>query len=72
MSSYYYSGKAYPQRVFVERAIAAIEKELKNAKHTGSSEGKNGGRRSARPPTDAKDLRKILQGLRYYLHLDYK
>jgi hypothetical protein len=62
VSSYYYSGKVYPDRVWVERAIAAIEADVPKAEH-----GAHGWTKA-----DAKNLRRILQGLRYYLHLDYK
>lgn len=62
VSSYYYSGKKYPDRVWVERAIAAIEGDIPKAEH-----GAHGWTKA-----DAKDLRKIAQGLRYYLIHDYK
>jgi hypothetical protein len=62
VSSYYYSDKKYPDRAYVERAIAAIDADIPKAEH-----GAHGWTKS-----DAKDLRKIAQGLRYYLHLDYK
>ena len=62
VSSYYYSGKKYPDRVWVERALKAIEANVPRAEH-----GAHGWTKS-----DAKDLRRIAQGLRYYLLHDYK
>lgn len=62
VSSYYYSGKKYPDRVWVERALAAIEADVPKAEH-----GAHGWTKS-----DAKDLRRIAEGLRYYLVHDYK
>lgn len=62
VSSYYYDDKKYPDRVWVERALKAIEADIPKAEH-----GAHGWTKS-----DAKDLRKIAQGLRYYLHLAYK
>ena len=62
VSSYYYSGKKYPDRAWVVRAIKAIEADIPKAEH-----GAHGWTKS-----DAKDLRRIGQGLRYYLIHDYK
>jgi hypothetical protein len=61
VSSYYYSDKKYPDRKWVERALKAIEADVPRAEH-----GAHGWTKS-----DAKDLRKIAQGLRYYLRVDY-
>jgi len=61
VSSYYYSGKKYPDRTIVARALKAIEADVPKAEH-----GAHGWTKS-----DAKDLRTIAQGLRYYLHHDY-
>ena len=62
MASYYDSNKVYPDRAIVQRAIAAIEADVPKAEH-----GAHGWTKA-----DARELRRILQGLRYYLHLDYK
>jgi hypothetical protein len=62
VSSYYYSDKKYPDRKWVERALQAIEEDIPKAEH-----GAHGWTKS-----DAKDLRKIASGLRYYLVHDYK
>lgn len=62
VSSYYYSDKKYPDRVWVERAIKAIEDDIPKAAH-----GAHGWTKA-----DAKELRKIAAGLRYYLIHDYK
>lgn len=62
VSSYYYSGKKYPDRKWVERAIQAIEADIPRAEH-----GAHGWTKA-----DAKTLRRIAQGLRYYLIHDYK
>jgi hypothetical protein len=62
VSSYYYSGKKYPDRTLVERALKAVEADAPKAEH-----GAHGWTKS-----DAKDLRTIASGLRYYLNLDYK
>ncbi|HSX22546.1 MAG TPA: hypothetical protein VLE97_07220 [Gaiellaceae bacterium] len=62
VASYYYSGKKYPDRKWVERAIRAIDADIPKAEH-----GAHGWTKS-----DAKDLRRIAQGLRYYLIHDYK
>ncbi len=62
VSSFYYSGKKYPERVWVERALKAIEADIPKAEH-----GAHGWTKS-----DANDLRRIAQGLRYYLIHDYK
>jgi hypothetical protein len=62
VSSFYYSGKKYPDRSMVARSIKAIEADIPKAEH-----GAHGWTTS-----DAKDLRRIAQGLRYYLIHDYK
>jgi len=62
VSSYYYSDKKYPDRKWVARALQAIEEDIPKAEH-----GAHGWTKS-----DAKDLRKIASGLRYYLKHDYK
>jgi hypothetical protein len=62
VGSYYSSGMKYPERKWVERAIQAIEADVPKAEH-----GAHGWTKS-----DARDLRRIAAGLRYYLHLDYK
>jgi hypothetical protein len=61
VASYYDSGKKYPDRAVVERAIAAIEADIPKAEH-----GAHGWTKA-----DANDLRTIVQGLRYYLRQDY-
>ena len=62
VASYYSSDKKYPDRTWVDRALAAIEGDIPKAQH-----GAHGW-----TPSDVKDLRKIAQGLRYYLVHDYK
>jgi hypothetical protein len=62
VSSYYYSGKKYPDRWYVERALKEIEATIPRAER-----GESGWTKS-----DARDLRRIAQGLRYYLVHDYK
>jgi hypothetical protein len=62
VSSFYYSGKKYPDRKLVERSITAIEADIPRAEH-----GAHGWTKA-----DAKNLRRIAQGLRYYLIHDYK
>lgn len=62
VSSYYYVGKVYPDRNLVERAIAEIERDIPRAER-----GEAGWTKA-----DAKDLRTIAAGLRYYLVHDYK
>jgi hypothetical protein len=62
VSSYYYSDKKYPDRTYVEKAIKAIEADIPKAEH-----GAHGWTKA-----DAKTLRTIAAGLRYYLNLDYK
>lgn len=62
VSSYYYSDKKYPDRGWVARALEAIEEDIPRAEH-----GAHGWTKK-----DARDLRKIAAGLRYYLHYDYK
>jgi hypothetical protein len=62
VSSYYYDDKKYPDRTLVERALKAVEADAPKAEH-----GAHGWTKS-----DAKDLRTIASGLRYYLNLDYK
>jgi hypothetical protein len=61
VSSYYYSGKKYPDRRWVEQALSAIEADIPKAEH-----GAHGWTKA-----DAKDLRMIAAGLRYYLLHDY-
>lgn len=61
VSSYYYGGKKYPDRNVVEKAIAQIEADVPRAER-----GEYGWTKS-----DAKDLRTIAAGLRYYLRNDY-
>jgi hypothetical protein len=62
VASYYVDGNKYPDRKWVERALSAIEADIPRAEH-----GAHGW-----TPSDVKDLRKIAQGLRYYLIHDYK
>lgn len=62
VSSFYYDGKKYPERRWVERALTAIEEDIPKAER-----GEYGWTKS-----DARDLRRIAQGLRYYLVHDYK
>ena len=62
VASYYVDGKKYPDRVWVERALKAIETDIPRAEH-----GAHGWTKA-----DAKDLRTIAAGLRYYLIHDYK
>ena len=62
VSSFYHSGKKYPDKRYVERALKEIEKDIPRAER-----GESGWTTS-----DAKDLRRIAQGLRYYLIHDYK
>jgi hypothetical protein len=62
VSSYYYSDKKYPDRKWVETALAAIEADIPKAEH-----GAHGWTKA-----DANQLRRIAQGLRYYLNTDYK
>jgi len=61
VASYYDDGKVYPDRAVVERAIRAIEDDIPKAEF-----GAHGWTKA-----DAKDLRRIADGLRYYLYLDY-
>jgi hypothetical protein len=51
----------YPERRWVERALAQVEADAPKAEH-----GAHGWTKS-----DARDLRRIAAGLRYYLHHDY-
>ena len=62
VASYYASDKKYPDRLWVERALKAIEADIPMAEH-----GAHGWTKA-----DVKDLRKIAAGLRYYLVHDYK
>jgi len=62
VSSFYYDDKKYPERKWVERALQAIEADIPKAEH-----GAHGWTKA-----DARELRTIAKGLRYYLHLDYK
>lgn len=61
VSSYYYDDKKYPDRAYVEKALKAIEADIPKAEH-----GAHGWTKA-----DAKSLRTIAQGLRYYLLHDY-
>jgi hypothetical protein len=61
VASYYYSGKKYPDRKWVDRALKAIEADIPKA-----ARGEHGWTKS-----DANSLRRIAQGLRYYLVHDY-
>lgn len=61
VSSYYYGGKKYPDRSWVEKALSAIEADVPKAER-----GEHGWTKA-----DAKDLRTIAAGLRYYLVQDY-
>ena len=61
VASYFDSGKKYPDRTVVERAIAAIDADIPKAEH-----GAHGWTKA-----DAKDLRTIAAGLRYYLIHDF-
>ena len=54
-------GKPYPDKTYVERAIAQVEKDAVAADHGAFGWTKK----------DAKDLRRIASGLRYYLARDY-
>lgn len=62
VASYYSSDKKYPDRKWVERALEQVEADAPRAEH-----GAHGWTKA-----DAKTLRRIAQGLRYYLVLDYK
>lgn len=61
VSSYYFSGKKYPERRWVERALRAIEADIPRAQR-----GESGWTKA-----DARNLRTIAAGLRYYLVQDY-
>lgn len=61
VASYYYDGKKYPDRVWVERALKEAETTIPRAER-----GEAGWTKS-----DVKELRRIAQGLRYYLIHDY-
>lgn len=61
VSSYYYGGKKYPDRRWVEQALSAIEADVPRAER-----GEHGWTKA-----DARDLRTIASGLRYYLVQDY-
>lgn len=65
VGSYYYSGLIYPDKQYVEDALAEVESMLlrvsarvKESVHGWSSK-------------DVRELRRIASGLRYYLQLDY-
>lgn len=62
VASYYVDGMKYPKREWVERAAKQVESDIPKAEH-----GAHGWTKA-----DAKDLRTIAAGLRYYLHNDYK
>ena len=62
VASYYSGGKKYPQREWVDRALKAVETDIPRAER-----GEAGWTKA-----DAKDLRTIAAGLRYYLNYDYK
>ena len=62
VASYYASDKKYPDRMWVERAIKAVETDIPKAEA-----GAHGW-----TTADANSLRRIAQGLRYYLIHDYK
>lgn len=61
VSSFYSSGTKYPERRWVERALSAIEADVPRAER-----GEHGWTRA-----DARSLRSIAAGLRYYLRHDY-
>ncbi len=61
VGSYYSSGDPYPDKTYVEHAIAEAEKDIPLAEH-----GAHGWTKK-----DAKELRTIAAGLRYYLEHDY-
>jgi len=61
VASYYVDDKKYPDRKWVEKALAQVEIDIPRAEH-----GAHGWTKA-----DAKDLRRIAQGLRYYLIQDY-
>jgi hypothetical protein len=61
VASFYSSGKPYPQREYVEKAIRAIEADIPQAQR-----GMHGW-----TTKDARELRTIAAGLRYYLAKDY-
>ena len=61
VASYYYSDKKYPDRQQVARALAAIEGDVLSAER-----GEHGWTKA-----DVRTLRRIAEGLRYYLVLDY-
>ena len=62
VGSFYYGGHVYPKKEFVERAIVAVEADIQLAE-----QGLHGWTKK-----DAKDLRRIASGLRYWLARDYK
>jgi hypothetical protein len=62
VASYYVDGKKYPDRKWVERALKQVDEDLPKAE-----EGAHGWTKA-----DAKTLRTIAAGLRYYLVHDYK
>ena len=61
VGSFYFGGKAYPDRSMVERAIAEVERMVPLA-----NQGQHGWTRK-----DASELRTIARGLKCYLALDY-
>ena len=62
VASYYVDGTKYPDRKWVERALREVDENLPKAE-----EGAHGWTKA-----DAKTLRTIAAGLRYYLVHDYK
>ncbi len=62
VASYYVDGKKYPDRKLVERALKQVDEDLPKAEEGAHSWTK----------ADAKTLRTIAAGLRYYLVHDYK
>jgi hypothetical protein len=62
VASYYADNKKYPDRVWVDRALKAVEADVPKAEA-----GAHGWTKS-----DANSLRRIAQGLRYYIVHDYK
>lgn len=61
VGSFYYEGQAYPKREYVEQALAQARVDLRAAWH-----GAHGWMRD-----DARELARIIRGLRYFLRTDY-